>query len=152
MKVIIGADHGGFTVKEQLKEQLRKHGHEVVDVGANVLDPTDDYPVFGQAVAEAVVANPGSRGIALCRSGHGMVIAANKINGARAILAAPQEDWVVQAVENDDANILTFGVDYLDNRKILPLALAWLDARFKGGRHQRRLDQITALERKVPGI
>ena len=81
-----------------------------------------------------------------------MVIAANKVDGARAILAAPNSAWVVQAVENDDANVLTFGVDYLDNRQILPLSLDWLKARFSGGRHQRRLDQITAIERRPPGL
>ena len=152
MKVFIGADHGGFTVKEQLKEQLRSHGYDVEDLGAEQLDPADDYPLYGKAVADAVVSEPGSRGIALCRSGHGMVIAANKVDGARAILAAPDESWVVQAVTNDDANILTFGVDYLDNRQVLPLSLAWLKAEFKGGRHQRRLDQITEIERRIPRI
>ncbi len=152
MRVYVGADHGGFIVKEQLKEQLRSEGYEIEDVGAHSLNQDDDYPVYGQAVAEAVVNNPGSRGIALCRSGHGMVIAANKVDGARAILAAPNSAWVVQAVENDDANVLTFGVDYIDNRQILPLSLDWLKAQFSGGRHQRRLDQITAIERRPPGL
>lgn len=152
MRVYIGADHGGFSVKEQLKEQLRSAGYEVEDVGAFTLNEADDYPTYGQAVADAVVNDLGSRGIALCRSGHGMVIAANKVDGARAILAAPNLAWVVQAVENDDANVLTFGVDYLDNRQILPLSLGWLKAEFSGGRHQRRLDQITAIERRLPGL
>lgn len=152
MKVYIGADHGGFVVKEQLKEQLRSEGFDVEDLGAVALDESDDYPIFGQAVAEAVAKNTGSRGIALCRSGHGMVIAANKVDGARAILAAPSRDWVVQGVENDDANVLTFGVDYIDNRQILPLAIDWLNARFSGGHHQRRLDQIIAIERRLPGL
>lgn len=152
MKVFIGADHGGFAAKEQLKEQLRSEGYEVEDLGAYSFDKEDDYPIFGHAVAKAVVDNPGSRGIALCRSGHGMVIAANKVAGARAILAAPDSAWVVQAVENDDANVLTFGVDYLDNRKILPLSLDWLKARFTGGRHQRRLDLISDMEKRPPGL
>ena len=152
MRVYIGADHGGYMAKEQLKEQLRSEGYDIEDVGAHGLVEDDDYPVYGQAMAEAVVKDPGSRGIALCRSGHGMVIAANKVDGARAILAAPNSSWVVQAVENDDANVLTFGVDYLDNRQILPLSLDWLKARFSGGRHQRRLDQIIAIERRPPGL
>ena len=79
MRVYIGADHGGYAAKEQLKEQLRSEGYDVEDVGAHSLDEDDDYPVYGQAVAEAVVKDPDSRGIALCRSGHGMVIAANKV-------------------------------------------------------------------------
>jgi ribose 5-phosphate isomerase B len=148
MNVYIGADHGGFAIKEQLKEQLRSHGMEVVDMGAEVFDSEDDYPVYGRAVAEAVQADEGSRGLALCRSGHGMVMTANKVDGVRAILATPDEAWNVQAVEHDAANVLAIGVDYLNERQLLPLVLAWLKAEFVGGRHQRRLDQLTTLERE----
>lgn len=147
MTVYIGADHGGFAMKGQLVELLRSNGYEVVDVGADIYDPADDYPIFGKAVADRVVADPGSRGIALCRSGHGMVIAANKVRGARAMLATEDTAWTTQAVENDDANILTIGVDYIDNRVIWPVVQKWLEAKYAGGRHQRRVDQITAMEK-----
>jgi ribose 5-phosphate isomerase B len=147
MTVFVGADHGGFAAKEQLKEQLRSHGYTVEDCGAERLDMSDDYPTFGAAVAEAVRQHPHSRGIALCRSGHGMVIAANKVPGVRAALAVTK-DWAVQSHEHDAVNVLAFGTDYIDERQILPISLAWLEARFAGGRHTRRLNEVNDLEKK----
>src|SRR5690606_17433999 len=143
MTIYIGADHGGFTYKQQLIEQLRSRDYQVVDLGADQLDPQDDYPVFGRAVAEAVAADPESRGLALCRSGHGMVMVANKVPGVRAILATNDIPWTVQSVEHDGANVLAIGVDYIDTRNLIDTIDAWLQAKFLGGKHQRRLDQIT---------
>jgi ribose 5-phosphate isomerase B len=148
MTVFLGADHGGFAAKEQLKEQLRSHGYAVEDCGADKLDLNDDYPAYAERVAVGVAEHPGSRGIALCRSGHGMVIAANKVPGVRAVLAT-QPDQTVQSHEHDDANVLAFGVDYIDERTILPLSLVWLEAKFAGGQHMRRLNEIRALEQRM---
>ena len=148
MNVYLGADHGGFAAKEQLKEQLRRRGYTVEDCGAKTLDMSDDYTPFAEAVAMKVKHNPGSRGIVMCRSGHGMVITANKVPGIRAVLAT-REDQTVQSHEHDDANVLAFGVDYMDERQILPLSIAWLDARFLGGRHTRRLNAVIDLERRM---
>jgi ribose 5-phosphate isomerase B len=145
MTVYIGADHGGFAAKEQLKEQLRQQGYEVEDCGNAVFDPNDDYTIFGVAVAQAVARQPGSKGIAICRSGHGMVIAANKINGARAILAV-NEASAVQSRAHDNANVLAIGIDFMDERQVWPITSAWLRTEFLGGRHQRRLDEIKAIE------
>ncbi len=150
MTVFIGSDHGGFAAKEQLKKQLVSHGYAVEDCGALKLDMNDDYPPYGEAVAMAVQKQPGSRGIALCRSGHGMVITANKVPGVRAVLATTK-DQTVQSHEHDDANVLAIGVDYLDEQQILPVTLAWLEAKFAGGRHSRRLDQIIDLEKRMVG-
>lgn len=150
MKVFLGADHGGFAAKEQLKEQLRQHGYTVEDCGADRLDMNDDYPVYGEAVALAVQDHPGSRGIVFCRSGHGMVVTANKVPGVRAELAVTK-DWAVQGQQHDNVNVLAFGVDFTDPRQILPIALAWLDARFIGGRHLRRLNEIHDLEMRMRG-
>jgi RpiB/LacA/LacB family sugar-phosphate isomerase len=148
MTIFIGADHGGFSAKEQLKEQLRSHGYTVEDCGADHLDMQDDYPTFGQAVALAVKDHHQSRGIALCRSGHGMVIAANKVPGVRAVLAVNKE-WAVQSHEHDAANVLAFGTDFIDERQILPVSLAWLESKFEGGRHTRRLNEINDLEQRM---
>lgn len=148
MNVYLGADHGGFAAKEQLKEQLRSRGYSVEDCGASSLDMNDDYPSYGEAVAMAVREHPGSRGIVMCRSGHGMVITANKVPGVRAVLATNQEQ-TVQSHEHDDANVLAFGTDYMDERQILPQSLAWLEAKFAGGRHVRRLNAIRSLEQRM---
>jgi RpiB/LacA/LacB family sugar-phosphate isomerase len=148
MIVYLGSDHGGFSAKEQLKEQLRSHGYSVEDCGAEQLDMNDDYPTYGEAVAVAVRKHPGSRGVAMCRSGHGMVITANKVPGVRAILGTTKEQ-TVQSHEHDNANVLVFGTDYIDERHILPICLAWLEARFDGGRHTRRLNEINDLEKRM---
>lgn len=148
MTVFIGADHGGFAAKEQLKRELSAKGYQVEDCGAEALNPDDDYPTYAEAVAVAVQQNPGGRGIVLCRSGHGMVIAANKVPGIRAVLATNTEQ-TVQSHTHDDSNVLAFGPDYMDQSQILPLSLAWLEAEFEGGKHARRLDEITDLERRM---
>lgn len=145
----IGADHGGFAYKQQLVEQLRSSDYDVQDLGAHQLDPQDDYTRFGQAVAEAVRDNPHSRGLVLCRSGHGMVMTANKIKGVRCILATPDQAWTTQSVEHDAANVLAIGVDYINTDKLLPIILAWLQAEYQGGRHQRRLDQLNQLDNHI---
>ncbi len=149
MTVYIGADHGGFSYKQQLAEQLRSRNYQVVDVGADQLDPLDDYPVFGRKVAEAVAADSQSRGIGLCRSGHGMVMTANKVPGVRAILATNNTAWTTQSVEHDNANVLAIGVDYIDTRQLIDIIDAWLKAEYEGGKHQRRLDQIAELEKSI---
>lgn len=150
LQVIVGADHGGFAYKQQLIEQLRAHGgYQVQDVGANHLDPADDYPVFARAVAEAVAANPGSRGLAICRSGHGMVMTANKVKGIRCILATDDIPWTVQSVEHDAANVLSIGIDYIPSDNLFQVITAWLEAEFQGGRHQRRIDLIDQLDQNI---
>lgn len=145
MIVFLGADHGGFTVKERLKIELVQAGFEVEDMGAVLLEPDDDYPVYGQKVALKVAQSPEDRGVLLCRSGHGMAIVANKVAGVRAVLATTGA-WTEASRVDDDANVLAIGVDYMAQEAILPLVLAWLKTPFAGERHGRRLGEITTLE------
>ena len=140
MRVGIAADHGGFTLKAQLAESLRTSGYEVVDFGAHELNPADDYPDFIVPLAKAVAARHVVRGVALCGSGVGASIAANKVAGARAGLIHDVFS-AHQGVEDDDMNVFCLG------GKVIGSALAWelietfLKARFSGAeRHQRRVD------------
>jgi ribose 5-phosphate isomerase B len=145
MHIFLGADHGGFAVKEALKDLLQGRGIELEDLGADVFRQDDDYPVYAQAVAERVGQDDEGRGIVLCRSGHGMVIAANKFPGVRAVLGTTP-DSVRQAREHDNANVLAIGTDFTASENVSSLVAAFLDTAFLGGRHQRRLDQIRAIE------
>ena len=146
MRVGIASDHGGITLKEQVAELLRGSGHEVVDFGAHELSPGDDYPDFVIPLARAVAAGQVERGVALCGSGVGASIAANKIAGVRAGLIHDVFS-AHQGVEDDDMNVFCLG------GKVIGSALAWelietfLKARFSGALcHQRRVDKVRALE------
>ena len=146
MKVIIGADHAGFALKETIRAALKNAGHDVVDVGAHSYEKGDDYPDFSVAVAEAVVAEAGSRGILICGSGVGASIAANKIKGARACLCHDIYS-AVQGVEHDDMNILCLGGLIVGSALAERLVDGFLGARFFGeGRYLRRLNKVIALE------
>ena len=146
MRVGIASDHGGFALKEQIAELLRGAGHEVVDYGAHQLSPGDDYPDYVIPLANAVSAGKVDRGLALCGSGVGASIAANKVAGVRAGLIHDVFS-AQQGVEDDDMNVFSLG------GKVIGPALAWelietfLKARFSGAeRHQRRVDKVRALE------
>jgi ribose 5-phosphate isomerase B len=146
MRVGIATDHGGFELKEDLKSYLRGAGHVVVDFGARELKPGDDYPDFVIPLAHAVAAGAVDRGLAVCGSGVGASVCANKIPGVRAGLV--QDHYSAhQGVEHDDMNILCMG-----GRVVGPLAAqdlldAFLGARFTGEeRHVRRLAKVAALE------
>ena len=146
MQVGIAADHGGFELKERLGAALRSSGFEVVDFGAYRLNPDDDYPDFIIPLAKAVAGREVTRGVAVCGSGVGACIAANKIPGARAAMVFDMYS-AHQGVEDDDLNILCLG------GRVVGYSLAWdliqtfLNARFTGEeRHRRRLAKILALE------
>jgi ribose 5-phosphate isomerase B len=148
MRIGMAADHGGFELKELLAGLLRQAGHEVIDFGPHSLDPTDDYPDFVVPMASAVAEGQVERGIAVCGSGVGACIAADKVPGVRAALV---HDFFSahQGVEDDNMNVLCLG------GRVLGFALAWdlvkafLSARFIGAeRHNRRLRKVEALERK----
>ncbi len=147
MRVGVAADHGGFELKGQMLEELRATGYEVVDYGAQEYEPQDDYPDFVAPLARAVAAKEVERGIAICGSGVGASVAANKIRGVRAALITDPYS-AHQGVEDDDMNIMCLG------GRVTCYALAWdlirtfLQARYKGAaRFQRRLDKVAALER-----
>ena len=144
--IVIGSDHGGLALKTALAIYLKQRGLEVTDAGTD--DETSvDYPDFGQIVAEFVVSGSAELGILICGTGIGMSIVANKIPGIRAALVTDLF-MARMAKEHNNANVLVLGGRVLDAQKACDLVGAWLDARFEGGRHQKRLDKITALEKK----
>jgi ribose 5-phosphate isomerase B len=144
--VIIGSDHGGLALKTALESYLKRRGFDVSDAGTDS-DASVDYPDFGQKVAETVIAGEAELGILICGTGIGMSIAANKIPGIRAALVT-DVFMARMAKEHNNANVLVLGGRVLDEQKACDLVGAWLDATFEGGRHQSRLDKITALEKK----
>ena len=146
MRVGIATDHGGFALKEALVAQLRAAGHEVVDFGAHGANPDDDYPDFVVPLADAVVAGRVDRGVAICGSGVGASVCANKIPGIRAALIHDHFS-ARQGVEDDHMNILCMG-----GRTVRP-AVAWdlvqmfLTAEFSHAeRHERRLGKVASVE------
>jgi ribose 5-phosphate isomerase B len=150
MKLGIAADHGGFALKEDVKAWLIATGYEVIDFGAKALEPTDDYPDFVLPLAKAVAKNEVKFGIAICGSGVGASIAANKIAGARAALIHDSFS-AHQGVEDDDMNLICLGGRVIGIKIAEELITAFLNARYIGGeRHRRRLEKVTALERKWP--
>jgi ribose 5-phosphate isomerase B len=146
MRVGICTDHGGFELKETLVAYLRAAGHEVVDFGAYRLEPGDDYPDFVIPLARAVAAGQVKRGIAVCGSGVGASVAANKVAGVRAGLV--QDHYSAhQGVEHDDMNILCIGGRVTGPFAAEDLVDAFLGAEFSHGeRHVRRLNKVAELE------
>lgn len=146
MRVGIATDHGGFELKQELAAYLRQAGHEVVDMGAHKLTPGDDYPDFVIPLAQAVAAGKVDRGIAVCGSGVGASVCANKVPGVRAGLV--QDHYSAhQGVEHDDMNILCMGGRVVGPVVAQELADAFLAARFtQEERHVRRLRKVSLLE------
>ena len=148
MRVGIAADHGGYVFKEEVAKSLRGAGHDVVDFGAYALNPDDDYPDFIVPLAEAVAARKVERGIALCGSGVGASIAANKVFGVRAGLIHDVFS-AHQGVEDDDMNIACLGGRVIGPALALELITMFLGARFTAAeRHLRRVAKVQALENR----
>ncbi|MGD0827607.1 MAG: RpiB/LacA/LacB family sugar-phosphate isomerase [Desulfobaccales bacterium] len=149
MRIGLAADHGGFELKGRMLEELRTAGHQTVDYGAQEYDAQDDYPDFVVPLARAVAQGEVERGIAICGSGVGAAVAANKIRGARAALITDAYS-AHQGVEDDNMNVICLG------GRVTGYALAWdliqtfLKSRFQTApRFQRRLDKIAVLERET---
>jgi ribose 5-phosphate isomerase B len=148
MKIGIAADHGGYKLKEVIHPWLIKLGHEVIDFGAYKLDNTDDYPDYIIPLAQAVSDKEVDRGIALCGSGVGASVAANKVAGARAALINDHFS-AHQGVEDDDLNIICLGGRVTGNMAAEEYIEAFLNAQFTGAeRHMRRLGKVSLLENK----
>jgi ribose 5-phosphate isomerase B len=146
MRIAVGTDHGGFLIKQTVVDTLQELGHEVVDVGAYSLDPKDDYPDFAIAVGRAVQSGEAERGIAICGSGVGVVIAANKLKGVRACLCHDTYS-AAQGVQHDDMNVLGLGGRIVGPALVRELVIAFVNARFaRSERFQRRMDKVKALE------
>jgi ribose 5-phosphate isomerase B len=149
MRVGIAADHAGFHLKEELSRLLGEAGHEAVDFGAHQIRPEDDYPTVIEPLARAIARGEIERGIAVCGSGVGASVAANKIPGVRAALVH-EVFSAHQGVEDDDMNLICLGGRVVGDRLAWDLVRAFLGAHFVGvERHRRRLEQIASLEREV---
>ena len=147
MRVHVAADHAAFDFKGILIAHLRAEGHDVVDHGAHVYDPEDDYPAFCFAAAEAVAAEPGSLGVVMGGSGNGEQIAANKVRGVRAALAWNTEIARL-AREHNDANVVAVGGRMHGTEEALAIVDAFLETPFSGSaRHARRIEQLGDYER-----
>lgn len=146
-KIGIAADHGGFGLKEEVKAWLESSGHDVKDFGADKYDQFDDYPDFVVPLAQAVSSGEVKYGIAICGSGVGAAIAANKVPGARAALIHDSFS-AHQGVEDDDMNMICLGGRVIGSKIAEELITAFLNAKFIGAeRHKRRLDKVKALEK-----
>lgn len=147
MKIVVGADHAGFDLKNILAGDLRKNGYEVIDVGTYSTDPVD-YPDYAEAVGNAVLDGRAERGILICGSGVGACVAANKIKGIRAGICHDNYS-AHQGVEHDDMNVLVLGSRITGVEVARELAAVYVKARFSGEeRHVRRLEKVAAIEAK----
>jgi len=147
MRIVVGADHAGYDLKQIIAAYLRHHGHEVVDVGTNSDDPVD-YPDFAEALGKILLAGKAERGVLICGSGVGASVSANKIPGVRAGLCHNTYS-ARQGVEHDDMNVLVLGARVIGIALARELVDHFLAARFCGEeRHRRRIEKITALEKR----
>ena len=145
MRIVVGSDHAGFTLKLEMAEVLRQAGHEVIDVGTHSTEPVD-YPDSAAAVGRAVIDGRAERGVLICGSGVGASVAANKIKGVRAAICHDAYS-AHQGVEHDDMNVLVLGGRIVGPALAGELVLAFVSGRYTGEeRHARRLAKVLALE------
>jgi len=145
MRIVVGADHAGFDLKQELVAALKTAGHEVVDFGCHAAERCD-YPDFASKVGEAVSKGEAPRGLLVCGTGQGMAMSANRIPGVRASVVS--DTFSAHAtVEHNDSNVLCLGSRVVGGGVALDLLSAWLGAEFEGGRHADRLAKMAALER-----
>jgi ribose 5-phosphate isomerase B len=144
MKIAVGSDHRGFQAKEQIKAIIAHLGHECFDVGTTDSNPVD-YPDPAYAAAIAVAKNQADRAILACATGIGMSIAANKIPGIRAAVCHDELNARISR-DHNDANVLCISGDQTGEVVLRKIVEVWLNTEFSGGRHQRRVKKITAME------
>lgn len=143
MRFAVGSDHAGFEMKEMLANFLRSRGHEVVDCGC-YSEERCDYPEFGAAVGRAVASDEADLGVAVCGSGVGIGMAANKIPGVRAATAHDVTS-ARMARQHNDANVICFGERFIGPQVAVDALEAFVDSEFQGGRHRPRVDKLDAL-------
>jgi len=145
MVLALGADHAGFALKEDLKSWLTARGHEVLDFGTHDSDPVD-YPDFGAPVAHAVMVGRADRGLLVCGTGIGMAMVANRVPGVRAAACGDRQAARLSR-EHNDANVLALGARLTPAATAIEIVETWLATPFEGGRHCRRLEKLTLIER-----
>jgi ribose 5-phosphate isomerase B len=146
MKVYLGTDHRGYGLKEKIAKWLFEWGYEYFDVGAQSLDPGDDYTKYASEVASLVARDKNSYGILLCGSGVGVDVTANKFDGVRASIGIDSEQ-VKQGRNDDDMNVLVIAADHTSEHDVKEMVETFLEAKFDGkARHKRRLEDIRKLE------
>lgn len=148
MRIAIGSDHAAYDLRQALIAHLGELGHEVIDLGTPTKDSTD-YPIYGAKVARAVVEGAAELGVALCGTGVGISIAANKVPGARAVCCSEPYSAVMSRRHND-ANVLCMGARVVGDELAKMILEQWLGASFEGGRHARRVDQLKDLDVTQP--
>src|SRR3990167_9357261 len=146
MKVALGADHGGYGLKGEIRLFLKNEGYQSVDFGTNSSEPCD-YPKYAYKVAKAVSDRKADLGILICKSGNGMAMVANKFPDVRAAICFDRNVAILSRQHNN-ANILVLGSEHLFDDPEL-IVRSWLAAGFEGGRHARRVNQISSVEKKV---
>lgn len=146
MKVVIGSDHGGFELKEVLSAHLKEKGFEVLDVGAYDTNSVD-YPDIAEKACKKITEGEAAWGVLVCGTGIGISIAANKIKGIRCALVA-NEYCAEMTKRHNNANMIAFGGRVIGPDLAKNIVNAYISAAFEGGRHQNRVDKITALEEK----
>lgn len=146
MKIAIGNDHSAVELKEIIKEFLQEKGYEVLDLGTNSTESCD-YPIYGEMVGRAVTEKRADLGIAICGTGLGISLAANKVKGVRACVCSEPYTAKMSRLHND-ANVLCFGARVVGSELAKMITEVWLDTEFEGGRHQRRVDLIMDIENR----
>lgn len=147
MRIAIASDHTAIELRQEIVQLVQELGHEVVEFGPP--DPSRaDYPVYGRAAAESVAAGDSDRGIVICGSGIGISIAANKVNGIRCVVCSEPYSAVLSRNHNN-TNVLAFGARVIGSEMAKMITRMWLEAEFEGGRHQRRVNQLGAIEHGV---
>ena len=147
MKIFIAGDHRGVELKKEIKAFVEELGHTVVDMGAEASDKSCDYPPLAYKVATSVAKQKTARGILLCMTGIGIAIAANKVPGAYAALCYNVEVAKLSRQHND-SNILVLGAKFVSKEEMREIICVWLDEKFEGGRHTRRVSQVKDIEKK----
>lgn len=147
--IYLGADHGGYSLKEDLKIWLAENNIPVEDLGADSFNPEDDYPDFIIPVAKKVALNEDNLGLVIGRSGNGEAIAANKVRGIRAAVCL-NEEMARKAKEHNNANILSLGADYISVNEAKQILKVFIETSFSGDeRHKRRIEKIKKIEETI---
>ena len=145
-KIAMGNDHSAVEMKEAIKAYVEQKGYEVIDFGTNSSESCD-YPVYGEKVGRAVASGEADYGIAICGTGVGISLAANKVKGIRACVCSEPYTAKLSRVHNN-SNVLAFGARVVGSELAKMITEAWLDAEFEGGRHERRVNMIMEIENR----